>query len=115
MGVTYVAVAAQHPLALLAAQTNPALKAFIEECSHVKAAEAELATMEKKGMETGLKALHPITGEEAPVWVANFVLMDSCSGAATSVPAHDERDHEFALQFSLPTKPWIAPRDCADI
>ncbi len=115
MGVTYVAVAAQHPLALLAAQTNPALKAFIEECSHVKAAEAELATMEKKGMETGLKALHPITGEEVPVWVANFVLMDYGSGAVMSVPAHDERDHEFALQFSLPIKQVIAPRDGAEI
>jgi len=115
MGVTYVAVAAQHPLALQAAQNNPALKAFIEDCSHIKAAEAELATMEKKGMDTGLKAVHPITGEEVPVWVANFVLMDYGSGAVMSVPAHDERDHEFALQFGLPIKQVIAPRDGAEI
>jgi len=109
MGVTYVAVAAQHPLALQAAETNPELAAFIEECKQAKVAEADMATMEKKGMATGFMAKHPLTGEEVPVWVANFVLMSYGSGAVMSVPAHDQRDWEFAKAFGLPIKQVIAP------
>ncbi|MDX5299604.1 MAG: leucine--tRNA ligase, partial [Gammaproteobacteria bacterium] len=104
MGVTYVAVAAQHPLALEAAQRSPELARFIEECRNTKVAEADMATMDKKGMPTGLTVIHPLTQEAVPVWVANFVLMDYGSGAVMSVPAHDERDHEFALRFGLPIR-----------
>ncbi|MBV1915899.1 MAG: leucine--tRNA ligase [Pseudomonadales bacterium] len=109
MGVTYMGVAAQHPLALKAAETNPELAAFIEECSHIKAAEAEMATVEKKGMDTGFKAIHPITGESLPIWVANFVLIEYGSGAVMSVPAHDQRDWEFAQKYQLPMKQVIKP------
>jgi leucyl-tRNA synthetase len=109
MGVTYVAVAAQHPLALQAAENNPELAAFIEECKQVKVAEADMATMEKKGMDTGLMAVHPLTGESVPVWVANFVLMSYGSGAVMSVPAHDQRDWEFAKGYGIPIKQVIAP------
>ncbi len=115
MGVTYVAVAAQHPLALEAAESNSQVKAFIEECKNNKVAEADMATMEKKGVPTGFTAIHPISGEEVPVWTANFVLMDYGSGAVMSVPAHDERDHEFALAFKLPIKQVIAPADGSEI
>ncbi len=112
MGVTYVAVATEHPLALKAAQTRPALAAFIEECrSHAQTAEAVLETMEKRGMATGLMAIHPITGEEVPVWVANFVLMNYGTGAVMAVPAHDERDHEFARKYGLDIKQVISPMD----
>ena len=96
MGVTYVAVAAQHPLALQAAVSNPDLAAFIDDCKQVKVAEADMATMEKKGMATGAMAIHPLTGEAVPVMVANFVLMSYGSGAVMAVPAHDQRDWEFA-------------------
>lgn len=113
MGVTYVAIAAQHPLALQAAQTNPALAAFIDECKQVKVAEADMATMEKKGMATGLKALHPVTGEAVPVMVANFVLMSYGTGAVMAVPAHDQRDWEFAKVYGLPLKQVIAPADAS--
>ena len=109
MGVTYCAVAAQHPLALRAAETNPALAAFIKKQDNIKVAEAELATLEKEGMDTGLKAIHPITGEQVPIWTANFVLMSYGSGAVMSVPAHDERDHEFAKRYGLPIKQVIEP------
>ena len=115
MGVTYVAVAAQHPLALKAAETNSEVKAFINECKNNKVAEADMATMEKKGVATGLTAIHPLTGEEVPVWTANFVLMDYGSGAVMSVPAHDERDHDFAKSYQLPIKQVIAPNDGQDI
>lgn len=108
-GVSYVAVAAAHPLAELAAQQNPALAEFIQEAKNTKVAEAELATMEKKGMATGLFALHPITGEKVPVWVANFVLMHYGTGAVMAVPAHDERDFEFAQKYDLPIKQVIEP------
>ena len=111
MGVTYVAVAAQHPLARKAAERDPELAGFLEECRHTKTAEADVATMEKKGMPTAFSALHPITGEELPVWVANFVLMEYGSGAVMAVPGHDERDHEFARKFGLPIKQVIAARD----
>lgn len=106
-GVTYVAVAAQHPIALEAAQSKPELADFIEECKSTKVAEAELATMEKKGCTTGLYAIHPLTGDEVPVWVANFVLMGYGSGAVMAVPGHDQRDWEFATKYALPIKQVI--------
>jgi leucyl-tRNA synthetase len=115
MGVTYVAVAAQHPLALKAAETNPALAAFIEECKQVKVAEADMATMEKKGAHLGIKAIHPLTGEAVPVMVANFVLMSYGSGAVMAVPAHDQRDWEFARAYGLPIRQVIAPADGREI
>ena len=115
MGVTYCAVAAQHPLALRAAEANPALAAFIKKQDNVKVAEAELATLEKEGMDTGLKAIHPITGEQVPIWTANFVLMSYGSGAVMSVPAHDERDHEFAQRYGLPIKQVIEPLKVGEI
>ena len=109
MGVTYVAVAAEHPLAQKAAQSNKALQHFIEDCKNTKVAEAELATMEKKGIDTGFKAQHPVSGEEVPVFAANFVLADYGSGAVMSVPAHDQRDYEFAKKYALPIKQVIFP------
>ncbi len=109
MGVTYVAVAAEHPLALAAAENHPGLAAFIKECKKTGTAEAELETMEKKGVDTGLKAIHPVTGEQVPVWVANFVLMGYGTGAVMSVPAHDQRDWEFAKKYGLLIKQVIAP------
>ncbi|MCE2593578.1 leucine--tRNA ligase [Motilimonas cestriensis] len=111
MGVTYVGVAAQHPLALEASENNPQLAAFIEECKNAKVAEADMATMEKKGFDTGLKAIHPITGETVPVYAANFVLMGYGSGAVMAVPAHDQRDYEFAKQYGLSIKAVIKPVD----
>ena len=109
MGVTYVALAAQHPLALEAAKNNAELASFIDECKNTKVAEADLATMEKKGCATGLMAEHPITGDLVPVWVANFVLMDYGSGAVMAVPGHDQRDWEFATKYGLDIKQVIAP------
>ncbi len=106
-GATYVAVAAEHPLATAAAETNPELATFIDECKQGAVMEADLATQEKKGMDTGLHVLHPITGEELPVWVANYVLMGYGEGAVMAVPAHDERDFEFALKYKLPIKQVI--------
>jgi leucyl-tRNA synthetase len=108
MGATYVAVAAEHPLALEAAEGNPALAAFIEECRHGGTAEADLATMEKKGMATGRFVVHPLNGEQLPVWVANYVLWGYGEGAVMAVPAHDERDFEFAHKYGLPIKRVIA-------
>ena len=111
MGVTYVAVAAQHPLAQQATANNPELAAFVEECKNIKVAEADMATMEKKGMSLGITATHPLTGEEVPVWTANFVLMDYGSGAVMSVPGHDQRDWEFATKYGLDIKQVIRPLD----
>lgn len=111
MGATYVAVAAEHPLAQHAAKDNPQLAAFIEECKYGATMEAELATQEKKGMATGLHVLHPLTGERLPVWVANYVLMSYGEGAVMAVPAHDERDFEFATQYALPIKAVVTPKD----
>jgi leucyl-tRNA synthetase len=108
-GVTYVAVAAEHPLAQRAAADNPALAAFIHECRQGSVAEAELATMEKKGMDTGLVVYHPFTNEPVPVWVANYVLMGYGEGAVMAVPAHDERDFAFARKYGLPIKAVIKP------
>ncbi len=107
MGVTFVAVAAEHPLATRAAANNPALAAFIAECKQGSVAEADMAMMEKKGMDTGLKVTHPLTGEEVPVWVGNYVLMSYGEGAVMAVPAHDERDFGFAQKFKLPIKQVI--------
>ncbi|MBA1198326.1 leucine--tRNA ligase [Pseudomonas plecoglossicida] len=104
MGATYVAVAAEHPLATQAAQGNPALQAFIDECKGGSVAEADMATQEKKGLATSLFVEHPLTGEKLPVWVANYVLMHYGDGAVMAVPAHDERDFEFAQKYSLPIK-----------
>ncbi|WP_371188991.1 leucine--tRNA ligase [Thalassotalea maritima] len=115
MGVTYVALAAQHPLVLKAAEGNAELTAFIEECKNNQATEAEMATMEKRGVDTGLKAIHPLTGEQVPVWAANFVLMDYGSGAVMSVPGHDQRDYEFAKKYGLAIKQVIAAQEGDDI
>lgn len=115
MGVTYVGIAAGHPLATLAAENNPELAAFIEECKNTKVAEAELATMEKKGMATGLTAIHPLNGREVPVYVANFVLMDYGTGAVMAVPAHDQRDFEFATKYGLDIIPVIKPADGSEL
>ncbi len=109
MGVTYIAIASEHPLALKAAKHNPSLHTFIQECKNIKMAEATIATIEKKGVDTGLKAIHPITGEALPIWAANFIVADYGSGAAMCVPAHDQRDFEFAQTYQLPIKAVIQP------
>jgi leucyl-tRNA synthetase len=107
MGVTYLAVAAEHPLALKAAENNADIQAFIEECKHMETAEAAMETMEKRGIDSGITALHPITGETVPVWIANFVLMSYGTGAVMSVPAHDQRDFEFAKKYGIAIKQVI--------
>ncbi len=109
MGATYVAIAPEHPVALHAAQTNPTLGTFIETCKQGAIIEAELATQEKTGMATGLFVMHPLTGERLPVWVANYVLMSYGEGAVMAVPAHDERDFEFANRYGLPIRAVIRP------
>ena len=111
MGVTYVAVAAQHPLAQRAAASQPDLASFLKQISTAKMAEADLATAEKLGMPTGFTAVHPLTGEQVPVWVANFVLMSYGSGAVMAVPGHDQRDWEFATKYGLPIAQVIEPND----
>lgn len=113
MGTTYLAVAPDHPLAKKVAATQPRVKEFIDTCQGVRMAEAELATMEKRGVATGLTATHPITGEQIPVWVANFVIMQYGSGAVMAVPAHDQRDWEFAKKYDLPLKQVINPKDAS--
>ncbi|WP_269519541.1 leucine--tRNA ligase [Alteromonas sp. BMJM2] len=110
-GVTYVAVAAQHPLAEFAAQSNPDIARFIDECKNTKVAEAEMATMDKKGCATGLEVVHPLTGEKLPIWIANFVLMEYGSGAVMAVPGHDQRDWEFATKYNLPIQQVIAAKE----
>ncbi len=107
MGVTFCAVAAEHPLAAYAAKNNPKLAAFIDECKRGSVMEADIATMEKKGMPTGISVTHPFTGEPVPVWVGNYVLMGYGEGAVMAVPAHDERDFHFARQYKLPIKQVI--------
>ena len=109
MGVTYVAVAPEHALAGEAAAANPALQSFIKECRNTRVAEADMATLEKKGVDTGLKALHPVSGERLPIWAANFVLMEYGSGAVMAVPAHDQRDYEFAQNNGLEIRQVIYP------
>ena len=108
MGVTYLAVAPQHPVALAAASASSEIEAFIENAQRVKVAEAEMAKMEKLGIDSGYVAIHPLTGEEVPVWIANFVLMEYGSGAVMAVPGHDQRDWEFAKKYDLPIKQVIA-------
>ncbi len=108
MGATYVAVAAEHPLATQAAQNDPQLQAFIDECKRGGVAEADIATQEKKGMATSLFVEHPLTGDKLPVWVANYVLMNYGEGAVMAVPGHDERDFEFANKYGLPIRQVIA-------
>lgn len=108
-GVSFLAVAPTHPLAKQMADTNPKLAEFIQECKNTKLAEADMATLEKRGMPLNINAKHPITGENIPVWVANFVLMEYGSGALMAVPAHDERDYEFATKYKLPIKQVIKP------
>jgi len=110
MGVTYMAVAAAHPLAKKAAEGNTELAAFLEECGKISTKEADVETMEKKGMALGISAVHPVTGELVPVWVANFVLMSYGTGAVMSVPAHDERDYAFAKKYGLNIKQVIQPK-----
>jgi len=114
-GVTYMAVAAEHPLAKKAAAGNPELAQFIEECKKTDAAEATLETMEKKGMPLGIDAVHPLTGEAVPLWVANFVLMGYGTGAVMAVPGHDARDWEFARKYGLPIRQVISPADGSSI
>ncbi|MBT4608045.1 MAG: leucine--tRNA ligase, partial [Thiotrichales bacterium] len=117
MGVTYVAVAAEHPLAVEAAKSSPELQTFLEECSKMETSEAAMETMEKKGMALGVTVTHPITGDAVPVWVANFVLMGYGTGAVMAVPAHDQRDWEFATKYGIEIKPVIraADTECADV
>jgi leucyl-tRNA synthetase len=107
MGVTFVAVAAEHPLAAHAAKNNAEVAAFIEKCKHLSVMEADMATMEKEGVNTGLTVTHPLTGEPVPVWVGNYVLMGYGEGAVMAVPAHDERDFHFAKKYGLPIKQVI--------
>jgi leucyl-tRNA synthetase len=114
MGVTYLAVAAQHPLAQAAAADNPALQEFLLECQQGKMAEADMAKLEKRGMATGFYAAHPLSGERVPIWVANFVLMEYGSGAVMAVPGHDQRDWEFAVKYGLPIAQVIAPAAGSD-
>lgn len=115
MGVTYVSLAAEHPIAKAAAANNPELAAFIAECKVQSVAEADMATMEKKGCATGLTAIHPLTGREVPVWVANYVLMDYGSGAVMAVPAHDQRDFEFAKKYNLAIEQVITAEDGSEV
>ncbi len=115
MGVTYLVVAAEHPLARKAAENDPELAAFIEECRRTQVAEAALETMEKRGMPTGLSARHPVTGELIPVWVGNYVLMGYGTGAVMAVPAHDQRDWEFAHRYRLPIRQVIAPGEGGEV
>jgi leucyl-tRNA synthetase len=110
-GVTYMAVAAEHPLAVHAARGNPELTAFLVECRTAHTTEAAMETMEKRGMPLGLSVVHPLTGAEVPVWVANFVLMGYGTGAVMAVPGHDKRDWEFATRYRLPIRQVIAPAD----
>ena len=109
MGVTYLTLATQHPIALQVAQSNPQLAEFIQQCQTQQVSEAEMATMEKLGMDTGISAVHPLTGESVPVWVGNYVLMDYGSGAVMAVPGHDQRDYEFARKYQLQIKQVVTP------
>ncbi|MFQ5659015.1 MAG: leucine--tRNA ligase [Gammaproteobacteria bacterium] len=114
MGVSYMAVAAEHPVSMKAAKSNPELAGFLQECRQTGMSEAELETMEKKGMPLGIDIIHPVNGETLPLWVANFVLMGYGTGAVMAVPAHDQRDWEFATKYHLPVKPVIYPEDGGD-
>jgi len=115
MGVTYMAVSAEHAIARKSAERYPEVAEFAEQCRNSKTAEADMAVMEKRGIDTGFKAIHPLTHEEIPVYVANFVLTDYGTGALMAVPGHDERDHEFAVKYHLPIKQVIAARENREI
>ncbi len=114
MGVTYLAIASEHPLALEAAKNNPTVQAFIDDCKVMETTEAAMETMEKKGVDSGLKCMHPITGKAVPIWVANFVLMGYGTGAVMSVPAHDERDYDFAKKYGIGIKQVINKEENVD-
>ena len=101
-GVTYLAIAAEHPIAIEAGKNNPKIQSFLDECKKMETAEAAMETMEKKGVDSGVKCVHPLTGEEVSIWIANFVLMGYGTGAVMSVPAHDQRDYEFAKKYDIP-------------
>lgn len=109
MGVSYIVIAPEHPLAKARAKKSKKVAAFLKKCGQTCVAEANVATQEKEGIATGLFAIHPITQEKLPIWIANFVLMEYASGEVMAVPAHDERDHAFALKYNLPIKPVIKP------
>ena len=111
MGVTYLAIASEHPLALQAGKSNSEVQKFIEECRTMETSEAAMETMEKKGANSGLTCTHPITGEEVPIWIANFVLMGYGTGAVMSVPAHDQRDFEFAKKYAIPMLEVVKPKE----
>ncbi len=111
MGVTYLAVAPEHPLARAAARRDADVAAFVEECARAGTSEAVIEALEKRGVPLGLEAIHPLTGARVPVWTANFVLMSYGTGAVMAVPAHDERDHAFALKHGLPIRPVVFPVD----
>jgi leucyl-tRNA synthetase len=115
MGVTYMAVAPEHPVARRAAEHDPAVAEFLASCAQVSTSEAVVEKLEKRGMPLGVAVRHPLTGDDVPVWVANFVLMSYGTGAVMSVPGHDERDHEFAKRFGLPIKQVIRPADGSKI
>ena len=115
LGVTYLAIAAEHPLASLIKKNNPTIEAFINECTRGSVAEADLATTEKIGIDSGLRAIHPITQKEVPIWIANYVLMNYGSGAVMAVPAHDERDFHFAKKYKLEIEQVIEPIDSKTI
>ncbi len=115
LGVTYLAVAAEHPLASFVKKNNPVIEAFVNECTRGSVAEADLATAEKIGMDSGLKAIHPITQKEVPIWIANYVLMTYGSGAVMAVPAHDERDFHFAKKYNLNIEQVIEPINSEEI
>ena len=109
MGATYLAIAAEHPLAIQAGQTSTTIQTFLDECKTMETSEAALETMEKKGVDSGLTCKHPITGEGIPIWIANFVLMGYGTGAVMSVPSHDQRDYEFAKKYNIPMREVISP------
>src|SRR5699024_2587911 len=115
MGVTYMAVAAEHPLAQAAAERDAKVAEFVRECERSQTSEAAMETMEKRGVPLGVEARHPMTGEPLPVWVANYVLMTYGTGAVMSVPAHDRRDWAFARSHGLPVRQVIQPADGTEV
>ncbi len=114
MGVTYLAIAPLHPIAISCSYSNKEVKEFVEACKKIKVAEAEIATLEKKGIFSGLEVIHPLTGDYIPIWIANYVLHDYGTGAVMGVPAHDQRDFEFAKKYQLPIKQVIKPIQSED-
>ena len=115
LGVTYLAVAADHPIAHTASKLDPEVAAFASECRQSSIAEAQIALLEKRGIDTGLRAVHPLTGDELPIWIGNFVLLEYGTGAVMAVPGHDQRDWEFARKYDLPIKQVIDSSDGANV